>query len=461
MQKNDLYQKIHLKVLERVRPTKEQERKMKEAFSAFKKEIHEALKKKEELKYQLELAGSFSRETWLAGKCDFDIFLILPRESPYKLEKVLEIVKKGMAYEWKKKHAKHPYLYTEKEGLEYEIVPSYEYSPGKEIKSAVDRSIAHKHFVVKYLKSGLEDEVRLLKQFMRGIGVYGAEIKIEGFSGYLAELLIIHYGSFIETLEHAKELPEALLRLTKEPKKVALPKDEGAFIFIDPTDPNRNVAAAVSQQSLEEFIAAATIYLEKPSIKYFFPPAITKQKAKEIFEKSLVLRAIKFTKPEIVDDVLWGQIGKFERSLQGYLKGKKVKPLGIKTVTKENSILTVIITEKSKTPFFERCEGPPVGNGHQQNYLKTYLRKKDLVYGPRIANGHWEVVMKRKQTNVEEVIRQAITKKKIALPSYLQKPLESATYLGKESLLNLLLKGEYEKQRDKICSFIEGKPPYL
>jgi tRNA nucleotidyltransferase (CCA-adding enzyme) len=36
---------------------------------------------------------------------------------------------------------------------------------------------------------------------MKGTGVYGAEAKVEGFSGYLTELLVINYGSFPKALE--------------------------------------------------------------------------------------------------------------------------------------------------------------------------------------------------------------------------------------------------------------------
>jgi tRNA nucleotidyltransferase (CCA-adding enzyme) len=36
---------------------------------------------------------------------------------------------------------------------------------------------------------------------MAGIGVYGAEIKVGGFSGYLCELLILHHNSFLDTVK--------------------------------------------------------------------------------------------------------------------------------------------------------------------------------------------------------------------------------------------------------------------
>ncbi len=53
----------------------------------------------------------------------------------------------------------------------------------------------------KHLSLKMRGEVRLLKKFMKGIGVYGAEIKTGGFSGYLCELFVLHYGSFVKTLE--------------------------------------------------------------------------------------------------------------------------------------------------------------------------------------------------------------------------------------------------------------------
>jgi tRNA adenylyltransferase (EC 2.7.7.25) len=54
--------------------------------------------------------------------------------------------------------------------------------------------------VISNLHREQKDEVRLLKKFMKGIGVYGAEIKVKGFSGYVAELLVYFYDSFRNVL---------------------------------------------------------------------------------------------------------------------------------------------------------------------------------------------------------------------------------------------------------------------
>ena len=46
------------------------------------------------------------------------------------------------------------------------------------------------------LSDSLKGEVRILKKFFLHIGVYGAEIAKEGFSGYVSEVLISYFGSF-------------------------------------------------------------------------------------------------------------------------------------------------------------------------------------------------------------------------------------------------------------------------
>ena len=50
------------------------------------------------------------------------------------------------------------------------------------------------------LRPEQHDQVRLLKQFLKGIGVYGADAKVCGFSGYLAELLVLRYGDFDQAI---------------------------------------------------------------------------------------------------------------------------------------------------------------------------------------------------------------------------------------------------------------------
>ena len=56
----------------------------------------------------------------------------------------------------------------------------------------------------------MKGEVRMLKKFFLQIGVYGAEIAKEGFSGYVSEVLISYFGSFEKTIKKSQPLKDEL-----------------------------------------------------------------------------------------------------------------------------------------------------------------------------------------------------------------------------------------------------------
>ena len=146
--------------------------------------------------------GSVAKDTWLSENPDIDIFMRLPTSIPRKnLGDIgLRIAKKaaGKAKQLER-FAEHPYLQIFIDGYRVDVVPCYDIKLG-EWQSATDRTPFHTDYIRKHLSKEMRGEVRLLKKFMQGIDVYGAEIMIGGFSGYLCELLIIEYGSFAATI---------------------------------------------------------------------------------------------------------------------------------------------------------------------------------------------------------------------------------------------------------------------
>ena len=154
------------------------------------------------------LVGSVAKNTALKGKSDIDIFIAFPLDTDmqYLKDKGLELAHKCCTqFDSTPQHhfASHPYVTTDIEGCEVDIVPCYAIEYGKDLKSAVDRTILHTRYVKEYLSEKQEDEVLLLKRFMAMTGTYGSEFKVGGFAGYLCELLIIHYGTFENTLKEA------------------------------------------------------------------------------------------------------------------------------------------------------------------------------------------------------------------------------------------------------------------
>jgi len=140
--------------------------------------------------------GSFAKGTWLKGDADIDIFIkIDPSVNDEEFEKIgkkvgLESLKSYKAY---LRYSDHPYVEAFVKRIRVNVVPCYNVEKGK-WKSAADRSPFHTQYINNNLDEEKRKQVRLLKKFLKSVGVYGAEIATSGFSGYVAEILILKYG---------------------------------------------------------------------------------------------------------------------------------------------------------------------------------------------------------------------------------------------------------------------------
>ncbi|HID23980.1 MAG TPA: CCA tRNA nucleotidyltransferase, partial [Planctomycetaceae bacterium] len=232
-------------VLSRIVPTPEEEAKLREVEKELVARIRYEASQYDRRLYA-RLLGSASRGTWLRYQKDLDIFIFFPEEySKEEMERIVTSIASRVLKGVEKRYAEHPYVRGEFRGYDVELVPCYAIKDTSYLKSAVDRTPFHNDYVKKRISSK-ENEVRLLKQFLKGIACYGAEAKVEGFSGYLCELLVIKFGSFIRVLEAAKHFKrgEVLSLRGDVDEKAVRRKFSSPLIFLDPVDENRNVAAA-------------------------------------------------------------------------------------------------------------------------------------------------------------------------------------------------------------------------
>lgn len=459
MESSEQFNQINLEVLKRIRPKKEEREKLESKYQEVIERIEKILSKND-IPGKVLLSGSFSRDTWVSGNRDIDLFIVLPYECELQPEDILNAIKKDFKLKWIKKHAKHPYLYAVYDGIEIEIIPCYEFQPNRELRSAVDRTQKHKEFIEQNLPAGANEEVRLLKQFMRGICVYGAEIKIHGFSGYLTELLIIHYnGKFIDVLKNASTLGTEII-IFKEGLEVDKERfKDDALIIMDPVDDNRNVASALNELTLAKFIAAANAYLKKPSIDFFFtkPITITKDKIKEMENSLITFSAILQPEPEIADDILWGQLRRFEKSVERYLTTEEVKPIILDSIIINNEIMTIIITLEETTPSYKWKIGPLPQMNAQEEFLKAHKNNSNIILGPLIIDGRWKLIEKQSKKTIPELIKNGLEKNVIVKPSHL-KLKQMKIFTGKELLEKI---AENKEKLTFLYQTLKGKPHYL
>jgi tRNA nucleotidyltransferase (CCA-adding enzyme) len=365
--------------------------------------------------------GSIAKDTWLSENPDIDIFMRLSISIPRKnLGDIgLKIAKKaaGDARQLER-FAEHPYLEIFLSGYRVDIVPCYDARPG-EWQSATDRTPYHTDYINNHLSKEARGEVRLLKKFMQGIGVYGAELKIGGFSGYLCELLVMKYGSFAQTINAFAEYNQKVIIDTegfyaerKNELKLLFPEP---IVIIDPVDKERNVASAVQPQKLYIFVGAARAFLKKPTQEFFYPPK------PEILSSATLKSQIKKRGSSIVfiviedlnavPDVLWGQLYRSKRSIRTLLEISDYVVLKNEVWSNEKTLsIFVFELEMQVLPNIKRHLGPPLERETEcEKYLAKYGDNEKVISGPYIEDGRWIVELPRKTTDAVALLKEKLS----------------------------------------------------
>ncbi|MCD6380805.1 MAG: nucleotidyltransferase domain-containing protein [Candidatus Odinarchaeota archaeon] len=241
--------------LERIRPSQEEIDSLENVSKKLRKMVESFGKGKFKIKY-VEEGGSLAKGTLLAGNGDIDIFVSMDVKSKDELVKFVEgfyreVLKNG-SYDAILAYSENPYirLLITEDGrkVEADIVPIAYARDENELRSVLSisgmaRSPFHTRYVRKKLNDELKDEVRLLKYFSKVKRVYGTF----GLTGWVCELLIIHFGSFIEFLKNVESFPHLRIdiegRLTREEIIKKFPND--LVVIVDPVDVDRNASAGI------------------------------------------------------------------------------------------------------------------------------------------------------------------------------------------------------------------------
>jgi len=358
------------RILERITPKEDERAKVNALSHKIEQRIIKACES-ENIVATVRVEGSVAKDTWVSGTPDVDVFIRLPASIPRKNlgEVGLKIAKKAAGTaEQLERYAEHPYLEISMDGYHIDIVPCYDVKIDKR-QSATDRTPYHTDYIKTHLKQSLHGDVRLLKQFMHGINVYGAEIRIGGFSGYLCELLVINFGSFTKTIEAFAKFNKRMVidseNYYKDRQRDLNLVFNEPLVVIDPVDKGRNVASAVKPQKLYEFIAASRAFLKQPKEEFFFPPT-TKPLPSEVLKKEVTMRGsdlifLIIKQKPTVPDVLWGQLYRTQRSLSQLLQLHDFNVLKDTVWSNEKNLSVFTFELEQKVlPNNKKHTGPPL-----------------------------------------------------------------------------------------------------
>jgi len=392
------------------------------------------------------VCGSIGKTTWLKGDHDVDLFITFPKETTREQmeKKGLEFGKKitaEMRGVHKIKYAEHPYVHATISGFDVDIVPCYSIQEDEHIQSAVDRSPLHLRYVISNLKPDLQDEVRLLKQFCKGISVYGSDAKHLGLSGYICELLVLKYGAFEDVLKEVSEWkPPAVVFLRKVESYERINPNKfpnQPLIIIDPTDHRRNAAAVVDAENLIKFINASKRFTVSPSTTYFFPQKknnLTSAQIKKIHERGTKFIAIKMLKPDVIDDVLYPQLRKAVKRIASMLKNNEFEVTRSYEHIHGKHIHIILEMETWDMPIVNKFIGPPLTSPkHSGEFLRKYKKDKS-IYGPYIESNRWVIDKPREFRTAAILLKRLLKKNEKALiddgiPTYIATQVKGAKIL--------------------------------
>jgi len=352
-------------------PTKVKNEKLNKVANIAMKLVSKEITKYTEIT-SIHYGGSYAKGTWTSEKPDIDIFVKFKKSTS---EKKFKSISKKIGFNALKKfkpytrYSEHPFVEAIIKNIKINIVPCYDVKAGK-WKSAADRSTFHTEFILENLSGPLKDDVRILKYFMSVNGIYGAEIAKQGFSGYVAEVLVYYFGSFTNVLKEIAKLKND--NAIGKPRK----KFDSTIIIIDPIDSNRNLGAAISTENVGKFILLSRAFINKPSIQ-FFRNQRKKLSSKNILNNMLVL---KFQYKKSPDDTIAGQIRRTVNSLSSQMEIAGFKILRNSSLTLEKNQAVLLFLMDSLTISENHIHDGP--NVFEENFSRKFVsinRKKSRI----------------------------------------------------------------------------------
>jgi len=459
-------------VLLRIKPSASQQR---EVIATVNREMQAMSKAFGKIDRDLEvrLEGSLAKDTWIVSDVDADVFVLFPQRYGKQSMGNIVITEVRKHYGPEKvtlRYAEHPYATVRLDGINIDVVPCFKSIPPHWL-SATDRTIYHTKFVNENLDDSAKDQVRILKSFLKGIGAYGAEISVEGFSGFLSELLTLWSKGFINLLRSISEVKLPLVVDVKgltsrlDPVEVAN-AFKSQFVVIDPIDKERNVASSVSIDNLADFVWASRAFLGRPSESFFYP--WSEGEGPEAKEPEALLGAgsrviCVGVKPwDAPPDVVWGQLHRVRRKIRTEISRGGFKVIRSGDWTDESrEALIFFMLEDDVLPTSLLREGPSAFDyASSEAFLAKHRSSAEVLSGPFIDGGRWTVVLRRNITRADDLLRVFLTSEKFSaglspdvIGSFSQAKVMTTEQLSQDALS--------QEGREKVLDFIAGREPWI
>jgi len=402
-------------VLEKIEPPEEDMKIINNSIKDFREKVEDKIKK---LKIDCEIfvGGSFAKGTMIKKDYyDADIFLRFDKK--YRDEKISLLAKRILEdfVNVSVIHGSRDYFkIMVSPDFFIEVVPVMKVKNPKESKNITDLSYSHVKYVKRKIKSEkILDDVKIAKVFCYANNCYGAESYIRGFSGYGLELLVYYYGSFLKFVKAiSKSKDKIIIDIEKDYKNkqqvlmdVNSSKLKSPIVLIDPTYKQRNVLAALSDETFKKFQEVCKNFLDHPLINDFEIKKIDLEKVKEDAKKKkyeFILLEARTNKQE--GDIAGSKLLKFYNHLDSELeKFFNIKNKGFNYNGKKSARFFFVI-KKGKEILFD---GPNLKDKKNLSRFKKrhkhFFEKKGKIYAKEKIEmnvkdfiGKWKIKNRKK-----------------------------------------------------------------
>jgi len=244
------------------------------------------------------------------------------------------------------------------------------------------------------------------------LGIYGAQIAKNGFSGYVTEVLILKYGSFQSTLEALSHIQEGKIIISLDPidEETVKKTFKHSVIILDPIDPRRNLGTAISVENFGKFVLAARAFLKEPLIEFFIRQESggTANDFSEIYSNILV---VSFNYRERSPDVIWGQLKKSMNAISKQLTLEGFNVIrSICTTDEKTEAAFIFLLESITLSSYMVKTGPKVSRKYDSS---KFISKNNNVARLMWINNEMRIatLIARKATNARDYVRLLLNKR--------------------------------------------------
>lgn len=395
-------------VLDKIEPPREDKELIEKSVKNFSLLLKKNIMKVKN-KPEIFFGGSYAKKTMIKkGKYDIDIFLRYDKSyNEREISKITANLLKGIK-EVSVIHGSRDYYRVKiNDNLFMEVVPVVKVNNPKESKNITDLSYSHVKYINKKVKNNkILEDIKIAKAFCYANKCYGAESYIRGFSGYSLELLVYYYKGFTNMLKNLSKKPKEKIIIDieknyKNKKDVLIDmnsaKLSSPIILVDPTYPQRNALAALSQETFDKFREASLKFLKNASPKHFEEEKIDLSQIK----KDALSKKYGFLLLEIQTDKQEGDIA------------------GSKLIKFYNHL-----DEEIKRFYEVKRKGFNYNNNKKARAFFVVLPKKEIIYhGPFIEDKKNVDKFKKEHRNISSIKGRLYAKEKydVKIESFIEK----------------------------------------